>query len=93
VAVDPGVKIWLVEAPTLVEANFSQSVADDFLFEAVAGEATVGGGLIEGENALAAAPLPRASLSCSATALAKADRLMKSDVLVCIIDLASASSS
>jgi hypothetical protein len=56
VAVDPGVKVSLIESPTFVEANFSQPVADDFLFEAVARQTAVCRSLVEVEH-----PLPRRS--------------------------------
>jgi hypothetical protein len=36
VAIYPGIKVGLVEAPAFIEANLPEPVPDNFLFEAVA---------------------------------------------------------
>ena len=63
-AVDPGIEVGLVEAPTLVKPNLSQPVADDLLFEAVPSEAAVRSGFIKSiytlVNRVARQALPKA---------------------------------
>ena len=87
-AVDPRVEVCLIETPTFVEADLSKPVADHFLFEAIAREAAIFCGLVEVENTFFRQASPSESFKWSATALANAGRLMKSDVFVCIPDSA-----
>jgi hypothetical protein len=50
--IDPGIRSALSKRQRFVKSNFSYRIADEFLFEAVAGEPAIGGSLVEGEHGL-----------------------------------------